>query len=170
MEGRRSGNTLYISNLSRRLPVKEVKRRLEQLVSRFSRVSKIKMSSRPGLLGQAFVHLDGEITAELLDRLDGRFFLGGVISACPARSDMCIGRKRPVVSTRTLLVTDIPPHMTKEDLASLFEGLEGIRLVRVKNLAFVDFLSPQEASAAYSRFEDGVIRHSGQEMRIAPSA
>ncbi|CAD26219.1 U1 SMALL NUCLEAR RIBONUCLEOPROTEIN A [Encephalitozoon cuniculi GB-M1] len=168
----RSRRTLYIRNLNRRLPIREVKRRLGLLVSRFSGISKIKMSNRPGLLGQAFVHLDGEITSEILDNLEGRFFLGNVISACPAHEDMCIGRRRST-STRTLLVTDIPPSVTREELEGLFRGfggLEGIRFIRVKNLAFVDFLSSREASAAYSHFGDGLIRCGAGEMRIMPSA
>ncbi|ADM11208.1 U1 small nuclear ribonucleoprotein A [Encephalitozoon intestinalis ATCC 50506] len=168
-----SRRTLYIRNLNRRLPIREVKRRLGLFVSRLSRVSKIKMSNKPGLLGQAFVHLDGEITNEILDSLNGRFFLGDVILACPAREDMCIGKRRTIVSTRSLLVTGIPSGMTREELVDIFkgfEGLEAVRLIKVKSLAFVDFSSPQEASTAYSYFEDGQVKHILGDMKIMPSA
>lgn len=168
-----SGRTLYIRNLNRKLPIREVKRRLALLVTRFSKILKIKMSNKPRLLGQAFVRLDGEITNEILSNLNGRFFLGNVISVCPAHSDMCIRKRRPLVSTKTLLVTDIPSLVTRDDIKDIFksfEGLEGIRFIEVKSLAFVDFFTFQEASIAYSHFVDGHIRHMHGNMKIMPSA
>ncbi|WEL38225.1 RNA-binding protein [Encephalitozoon hellem] len=168
-----STRTLYIRNLNRKLPIREVKRRLGLLITRFAKMLKIKMSNKPKLLGQAFVHLDEEITNEILGNLDGRFFLGNVISACPAHEDMCIGKRRPIVSTRTLLITDIPSPVTKGDIEDIFRGfggLEGIRFIGVKSLAFIDFSTPEDASTAYSYFADGWVRHIHGNMKIAPSA
>ncbi|AFN82684.1 U1 small nuclear ribonucleoprotein [Encephalitozoon romaleae SJ-2008] len=168
-----SSRTLYIRNLNRKLPIREVKRRLALLVTRFSKILKIKMSNKPRLLGQAFVYLDGEVTNEILSNLNGRFFLGNVISVCPAHSDMCIGKRRAFVPTKTLLVTDIPSLVTRDDIEDIFksfEGLENIRFIKVKSLAFVDFLSSQKASIAYSHFADGQIRHIHGDMKVMPSA
>lgn len=170
-----SDQTLYVRNLNRRLPIREVKRRLELFVSRYARVAKIKMTNKPGMLGQAFVHLSEPASGDIVDRLDNRFFLGNTISVSFAHSDMYIGTRREsraACTTRTLIVTEIPEPWTKDDVRAIFRrcaGLEEIRFIKVKSLALVDFVSVENASAAYSSFVDGLVEHDGHSVRISPS-
>lgn len=159
--------TLYIRNLSRRLPITEVKRRLGQLVSRYAPVSRIKMTNRPGMLGQAFVQLS-QPSADIVRILDCRFFLGTQISVAPAHSEMQTGRR--VLRTRTLIVADIPAALDRGDVLAMFGKWPGtqVRLVRPKSLALIDLPSPEDASDAYSQL-DGCLQHNGLSMKITPS-
>lgn len=166
-----SNQTLYVKNLNRRLPIREVKRRLGLLVSRYARVSKIKMSDRPGMLGQAFVHLEETSAEEALNRINGMFFLGRIISVSFAHSEMCIGSKREPKMSKTLIVTEISDSLNKQDIEKIFSkviGLRNIRFVRVKNLAFIDFVSVEDASAAYAQLGE-CIGYNGELMKMSPS-
>lgn len=171
-----SSQTLYIKNLNRRLPIKEVKRRVGQLVSQYVNVAKIKMTNRPNMLGQAFVHLAEPPKGDVIAKLNERFFLGKNISVTFAHEDMCIGKRRETKVlgiSKTLILKDISDLLAKEDIEKLFRscvGFEGVRFIRVKNLALVDFVSVEDASAAYSGFENGRVECDGTVMEIFPSA
>ncbi|KAH9411785.1 hypothetical protein HK407_03g05350 [Ordospora pajunii] len=167
-----SMRTLYIKNLNKKLPITEVKRRLHLLVSGHFKALKVKMSNKPSLLGQAFVLLDQDVTEAVIGCLDKMVFLGTMISVCAARSDMCIGRRMARIATSTLLITSIPSSTSKEDLDAILHGLKGfqcIRFIRVKNLAFVDFASVDDASEAYSKLNDELISYLNG-AKVSPSA
>ncbi|KAM0672598.1 hypothetical protein OCOL_000329 [Ordospora colligata] len=167
-----SVRTLYIKNLNKRLPIREVKRRLHMLVSGHFKVLKVKMSNRPNLLSQAFVLLDEDVTEAVVEYLDKMVFLGTTISVCAARSDMCIGKKAVIITTSTLLITSIPSTTLQEDLDMILHKLKGfqcIRFIRVKDLAFVDFASVDDASEAYSKLNEEFINYLNG-AKVSPSA
>jgi hypothetical protein len=160
--------TVCITNLNRHMPIREVRRRLELLVGRYTQVIKTKMWNRSGMLGRAFIKLrsrDG-----ILGHLNKRYFLGTVITAEYAHSDMLIGVRRIVSKSRTLILSGIPRTLDKEDVAGLFgRGLVDVRMVRVKDLAFIDFETAEDATAALVGSSDGFIEHGGSRMGIIPS-
>jgi hypothetical protein len=158
--------TVYISNLNKHMPIREAKRRLKLLIARYTPVVKIKM--RDSMLGRAFVSLKER--ADILSILDKRFFLGTVIKVEYARSDMLIGVKRIANQSKTLILTGIPKTLSREDVASMFKkGVVAVRMVRVKDLALIDFETVEDATAALAEHSDGSVEHSGSRMKIVPS-
>ncbi|TBU05950.1 hypothetical protein CWI38_2672p0010 [Hamiltosporidium tvaerminnensis] len=174
-------NTLYISNINQNMNIKEIKRRLLIMFSRFTKIKDISISNRLKMRGQAFISIEESIHVEkCMEMTHGRYFMGKRLIVQYAlhetgrkKSDSTNKLKKQIQNdinpTKTLVIRNFDKSIGLNDIIKIFSESKGyltVRYVSVKQIAFIDFDTPKNALMAYKNLFISIFETFGHQIEL----